>query len=187
MTPASCIDRSKDVGVVAGQLAASEVTHDVSSLHVVRPGRVDPAVACRLLAEPDWFGEPVHATDVPDGARRFLMDLVMPLPPDGRLLSFRKAALVDVGPALGIAGECEVAVAWRSATLAPLFPVFAGRLIVQAAGLSIEGSYAPPGGAVGLAADRVLLNVAARGTARWLLDRIAARAAEGAAGSDGHA
>lgn len=170
--------------MVARQLAGSEAAHDVSSLHVVRPGRVDPAVVCRLLDEPDWFGEPVAAADIPEGARRFLMDLVLPLPPDGRLLSLRKAALLDVGPALGVPGECEVAVAWRSATLAPLFPVFAGRLIVQPAGLSIEGSYAPPGGAVGLAADRVLLNVAARGTARWLLDRIATRAAEGPPGPE---
>lgn len=170
--------------MVARQFAGSEVTHDVSSLHVVRPGRIDPAVVCRLLAEPDWFGEPVQAGDIPDGARRYLMDLVLPLPPDGRLLSLRKAALIDVGPALGFAGECEVAVAWRSATLAPLFPVFAGRLLVQPAGLAIEGSYAPPGGAVGLAADRVLLNVAARGTARWLLDRIADAAVQRPSGLD---
>lgn len=163
--------------MVAHQVAGSETAHDVASLHVVRPGRVDAPAICGVLAEPDWMGAAVTAGDVPEGARRFLMDLVLPLPPDGRLVSLRKAAFVDIGPTLRVPGECETAIAWRSATLAPLFPVFAGRLIIRASGLTIEGSYAPPGGAVGMAADRVLLNVAARGTARWLLDQVAARAA----------
>jgi len=34
--------------------------------------------------------------------------------------------------------------------------------------------YAPPGGGIGIVADRLLLNVAARGTARLLLEKIAA-------------
>ncbi len=34
--------------------------------------------------------------------------------------------------------------------------------------------YAPPGGAVGYVLDRTLLGVAARGTGRWLLGRVAA-------------
>lgn len=164
--------------MVARQVAGIDAAHDVAALHVVRAGRVDADTICRLLAEPGWLGERLPGDDIPDGAQRFLMDLVLPLPPEGRLLSLRKAALVDVGPALRVPGECEVAIAWRSATLAPLFPVFAGRLIIRASGLAIEGSYAPPGGVVGMAADRVLLNVAARGTARWLLDQLASRAAE---------
>jgi hypothetical protein len=159
-------------------MTPEDAAHEVATLRVARPGRVDPGAIYDLLEEPGWLGEPAAGPDVPEGAHRLLMDLVLPLPPDGRLLKLRKAALVDVGPVLRVPGEGEAAIAWRSATLAPLFPVFAGRILVAASGLSIEGTYAPPGGAVGMAADRVLLNVAARGTARWLLDHVAARAGE---------
>jgi hypothetical protein len=38
--------------------------------------------------------------------------------------------------------------------------------------MRIEGLYAPPGGVVGRVADRMLLHVAANGTARWLLREI---------------
>ncbi|MEP6470312.1 MAG: hypothetical protein ABJC24_11110 [Chloroflexota bacterium] len=43
----------------------------------------------------------------------------------------------------------------------------------------MDGLYAPPGGAVGATADQLLLNVAARGTGRRLLERIAQAEAEG--------
>jgi len=39
--------------------------------------------------------------------------------------------------------------------------------------LRLEGWYAPPGGLIGRVADRVLLRIAARGTARWLLTALA--------------
>jgi hypothetical protein len=65
-----------------------------------------------------------------------------------------------------------VEISWRSATLAPLFPVFSGWLTVGPGELRLDGYYAPPGGALGLAADRALLRLAARGTARWLLGQL---------------
>ncbi len=143
---------------------------DVVTLRVRRPVPVDPAQVCAALASPSWLGHAVDAPDAAPGVRRFLTDLVLPLPPDGRLLSLRKAALVDLGPAEPLPdGGCTIEVAWRSASLAPLFPVFAGRLIAGRDGLSIEGHYAPPGGAIGRAADRMLLHTAANGTARWFL------------------
>ena len=43
--------------------------------------------------------------------------------------------------------------------------------------LRIDGLYAPPGGALGRVADRVLLHIAAEATARWLLGEIDARCA----------
>ncbi len=143
---------------------------DVVSLRVRHRAELDPARVCHALASPTWLGEPVEATASPAGAQRYVTDLVLPLPPDGRVLSLRKAALVDLGPSAPRPdGGCEIHIAWRSATLAPLFPVFAGRLVVDPAGLTLEGHYAPPGGALGRAADRMLLHTAARGTARWLL------------------
>jgi hypothetical protein len=65
-------------------------------------------------------------------------------------------------------------VSWRSANLAPVFPVFVGTLRVSANELTLDGYYAPPGGELGVILDRALLNIAARGTARWFLSQVAA-------------
>jgi hypothetical protein len=52
--------------------------------------------------------------------------------------------------------------------------VFAGRLKVTSTAITLEGFYAPPGGEFGAVLDRAFLNIAARGTARWFLERAAA-------------
>ena len=67
----------------------------------------------------------------------------------------------------------EVEIGWQSSSLAPLFPVFAGRLLMTTSELRLEGFYAPPGGEFGAVLDRAFLNIAARGTARWFLGRTA--------------
>ncbi|HSL97226.1 MAG TPA: hypothetical protein VK831_01520 [Candidatus Deferrimicrobiaceae bacterium] len=147
------------------------VQPDVVTLAVRRAGRVDPAMVCGALAEAEWLGQPIDSGEAPPGMRRFLTDLVLPL--DGRWLALRKAAFVDLGPPRPRPeGGCVLEIAWRSASLAPLFPVFAGRLAVGSDGIRLEGHYAPPGGALGRAADRILLRVAANGTARWFLDHL---------------
>ena len=108
-----------------------------------------------------------------DGVRRYAVDLRLRLGGPGAALStFRKAALVDIGPIHRGPGPHEVEIHWRAATAAPLFPVFAGLLRIGPDELSLSGLYAPPGGAMGLIADRALLHVAATGTARWLLGEI---------------
>ena len=69
---------------------------------------------------------------------------------------------------------------WQASTLAPLFPVFSGSIVVRDGEITVSGWYAPPGGAIGRLADRTLLHLAAEGTARWLLgelDRVAATGA----------
>ena len=147
---------------------------DIATLRVHRAGSIDVERLWPMLADGAWLGQLVEDPAVPAGVRRYLTDLVLPLPPDGRVLSLRKATLLDIGPAVRVPGGCDVELAWRSASLAPLFPVFAGRLEARATGLSIEGHYAPPGGALGRTADRMLLHTAARGTARWLLGHVAA-------------
>ena len=68
-------------------------------------------------------------------------------------------------------------IGWRAATAAPLFPVFSGDLRVEPESMSISGLYAPPGGVIGLVADRALLHLAATGTARWLLQELHRRSA----------
>jgi hypothetical protein len=64
-------------------------------------------------------------------------------------------------------------IGWQSSSLAPLFPVFAGRLKLTPTDIVLEGFYAPPGGEFGAVLDRAFLNIAARGTARWFLDKAA--------------
>jgi hypothetical protein len=147
---------------------------EITTLRVHRAGQIDAPAACRALLHADWLGELVHHAEVAADTTRYLTDLVLPLPPDGRLLQLRKAAYVDIGtPAPRPDGGCLVDVAWRSASLAPLFPVFAGFLTVSPTGLRLDGNYAPPGGFVGRTADRMLLHIAARGTARWFLGHLA--------------
>ena len=133
----------------------------------------DPRRVVDLLngADGPWGGTPV--TGAPGGLRRYLVDLQLPVG-DARhpLTAFRKAALLDIGPAERLAQSWVAEIGWRAARGQPLFPVFAGRLWVELDGLRIEGLYAPPGGLVGRAADRMLLHLAANGTARWLLAKL---------------
>jgi len=44
---------------------------------------------------------------------------------------------------------------------------------VTSSELRLEGYYAPPGGELGVILDRAFLNIAARGTARWFLAKVA--------------
>ena len=134
------------------------------------PLRAEPDAVAALLERgvPGWEERPGVA-----GIRRYAVDLRLRLGGPGAALStFRKAALVDLGSVHRGPGTHEVEIQWRAATAAPLFPVFSGLLRIGPNELSINGLYAPPGGAVGLIADRALLHVAATGTARWLLGEI---------------
>jgi hypothetical protein len=121
----------------------------------------------------DWLGAPVAGDDLPPGVRRFESDLALPMREQARHMVLHKAALVDVGRAVPAPGGFGIEVSWRSATLAPLFPVFVGSLTVSNGDLVLDGYYAPPGGELGVILDRALLNIAARGTGRWFLARVA--------------
>jgi hypothetical protein len=150
-------------------------------LRLSRPASIDLAMAGRRLDAAEWLGFEVAVDDhaaggreVPAaaGTRRYETDLGLPLRPGSQRTVFRKAALVDLGAPEATKAGLRVPIAWRSATMAPLFPVFAGRLDITPDGLILDGWYAPPGGSAGLVVDRAFLNLAARGTARWFLDRI---------------
>ena len=146
-------------------------------------GQIRLAVAARLIG-PEvgaWLGPP--AADSPSGMRRFASDPRLRPDNDGLLAAFRKAAYVDLGFSQRVGDGLRVEISWRSATLAPLFPVFSGWLTVRPGELRLDGYYAPPGGAFGLVADRALLHLAARGTARWLLGQLR-HAAESSGKSD---
>jgi hypothetical protein len=152
-----------------------------SRLEVVIPAAVSLARAAAVLGveRSTWLGELVDtAIDLPGGAR-YLLDLELRVSDLAPRVSFRKAAYVDLGPLDASGGRLVVDIAWRAAGLTPLFPVFAGTLSWEDGELRLEGVYAPPGGVIGAVADRLLLNVAARGTGRRLLERIAQVMAEG--------
>lgn len=156
-------------------------------------GFVRLAAAAPLHADPDRVAERLRDDTCPwdggsevrpavAGLRRYLVDLRLRLGgEDAGLTTFAKAAYLDAGPPRRTPSGWEVELSWRAAGGAPLFPVFSGWLTVGQGELRIDGLYAPPGGTIGRVADRVLLHVAANGTARWLLHELD-RAALGAAG-----
>lgn len=145
------------------------------------PLSAHPRHVAQLLARgaEAWGGEAVDGA--PAGLRRYAIDLRLRVGGErGGLTTFRKAALLDLGPVLPSDEGWEVEIAWRAASGAPLFPVFGGLLSIAPGVLRLEGVYAPPGGMVGRMADRVLLHVAANGTARWLLGELASAGAASA-------
>ena len=122
-----------------------------------------------------WLGDSVAGG--PQDMRRYATDLRMSRQPLARRLPLRKSAFVDVGPVERIDESLRVEVSWRSASLAPLFPVFSGWLTVRPDEIVIDGRYVPPGGSLGFVADRALMHRAARYTAEWLLGELARAAA----------
>ncbi len=152
-----------------------EARPTVVHLHLTKPIDVDPGRSRELLGDraEDWLGSRVDLPRPGAGLRRYLTDLALSLGGQASRVLFRKATFVDLGPVMPIADGWALEINWSSATLAPLFPVFAGYLSVTPSTLTLDGYYAPPGGEVGLALDRLVLHVAARSIARWLLDRVA--------------
>ena len=159
-------------GDVGSAEARAQATGAVAHLEVTRLLRADPSGLCQALADPSWLGRILDDPERPSGRRRVETDLTYALSDDPRILTFRKAALVDIAAITGDDGTCTGIVEWRAATLAPLFPVFAGTVRVHDGGLVLEGGYAPPGGGVGLLVDRAILHHFAERTAAWFLDRL---------------
>jgi hypothetical protein len=135
---------------------------------VRRHARADASrLAWALRAARAWLGPDV--TPSPPGMHRHEVDLKLRVSDNPSLVTFGKAAYVDIGPVRWLGDDWEVEVSWRASTLAPLFPVFSGSMVVRDGEMTLSGWYAPPGGAIGRLADGALLHLAAEGTARWLL------------------
>jgi hypothetical protein len=149
-----------------------------------KPLRASPDRVAAILGPKvsTWLGAPVGGSES-DGLRRHAVDLRLRVGgEDPGLTTFRKAAFLDLGTPVRVPSGWEVEIGWSASSAAPLFPVFSGRLRAVPGQIVIEGLYAPPGGVFGLVAYRLLLHVAASGTARWLLDEIDRVAQESAAG-----
>jgi hypothetical protein len=144
----------------------------VARLDATLAAAVDLTRVATALGGPEapWLGEP--APDGPGGIRRFSCDLELQVGPDARSL-FKKAAVVGLGRPRPVGGTWTVPIEWFAATLAPLFPVFVGELFLAPDRIELHGTYVPPGGVIGYSLDRALLHVAARGTARWFLRKVA--------------
>jgi hypothetical protein len=156
--------------VIGASLAKPE---GFKRLVVSLPVAIDPAAALGVLELPDWLGPEVVAAS---GNRRYLGDLEFSLFTKPHTVVFRKAALFDLGPVRRLPdGSALLEIAWRSATLAPLFPVFSGRLLVRTDGLFLDGAYAPPFGEFGRLIDRAALHQVALRTARWFLRTVASQ------------
>jgi hypothetical protein len=134
--------------------------------------------AWAIRAARAWLGP--EEGPAPAGMRRHHADLRLQVSDKPSFAIFSKAAFVDFGPILPTNDGWEVEVGWRASSMAPLFPVFGGRIVAHGNELSLSGWYAPPGGTVGRVADRVLLHIAASRTARWLLSGINEAAARSA-------
>ena len=146
----------------------------MSHLVVVQGVDVPPDRIRAAIEDTDagWLGPVLEGAGGALGMHRHLTDLGLQIGDRSGGL-FRKAAFIDLGPIRRVGHGHELEISWQAATLAPLFPVFAGQLAIADGELRLEGWYAPPGGLVGRVADRVLLNLAARGTGRWLLASLA--------------
>jgi len=122
-----------------------------------------------------WLGVPVSGG--PSDMRRYATDLKVGRPAAGSRLAIRKSAFADLGSIFRGEEELRIEISWRSASLAPLFPVFSGWLTVRSDEIAIDGCYVAPGGRLGHVADRALMHRAAGYTAQWLWGELARAAA----------
>jgi hypothetical protein len=151
--------------------AASELM--TVPLRVRRPGTIDLNRAIRAVGDLSWLGRPTDGPPDRPQLRRVAADLELPILDGSSTGPVRKAAFIDLGPARRVGGLVLVEIAWRSASVAPLFPVFAGQLSISANDIVLDGRYAPPVGKLGLLLDQALLHLVARRTAGALVARLA--------------
>jgi hypothetical protein len=153
--------------------ASYDQADTVVGLTVSLPARVDLARVPAAFGDEarTWLGE-LAGTDAA-GLQLYRCDLRLRVSPESRAL-FRKSAIVSLGVPRWSPEGWLVAIEWRAATLAPLFPVFVGRLTIGPERVAIDGYYAPPFGVVGYVLDRAVMSIVARGTARWFLTTVAA-------------
>jgi hypothetical protein len=168
---------------MAAAARTSTALEGARELSVRLPLFAAPADVLRLLDTDAsrWLGEPLEASaeGLAGSRRRFATDLRLRVSDRSPRALFRKAAIVELGTPFEANGIVSVEIGWRAATLAPLFPVFSGRLSVDSHDATLRGLYAPPGGRIGQIADDALFHIAAEGTAKWLLREMAAILADG--------
>jgi hypothetical protein len=98
-------------------------------------------LASVILAPRTWLGPEVEPA--PPGLRRHHTDLRLRVGDRPSIVTFRKAAYVDLGPLQSLGDGWQVEVQWRASTLAPLFPVFSGTIVARGDELTVSGWYDP--------------------------------------------
>jgi len=144
-------------------------------LAVSQRGRFPVAASVAAIEDLAWLGEPLAPGPDLGPWRRVKSVLALPVTDGSAPGPLHKSALIDVGPLERLGSSVRAAIGWQSDSVAPLFPVFAGRLTIQPDLLSLEGDYAPPLGRIGLLIDERILHFVARRTAQAFLARVAAR------------
>jgi len=153
-------------------IAAAASSDAYARLDVSRAFQADPRRLCDALANPEWLGRMVASPPGRPDLVRVETDLALTLRSDTSPLVFKKAAFVDLGVRSPTEDGCTTEIGWRASSFSPLFPVFAGQLIVSRRRLHLHGVYAPPGGQLGLLIDRTMVHRFAERTGRWFLDRL---------------
>lgn len=155
----------------AGSMRGDDQTTVRLWVHRLAP--IDLARTVDALRDVSWLGRLTDGVPAHPELRRVAADLELPILDGSSPVPVRKATLIDIGMAHGRGDRVLVEIAWQSASLAPLFPVFAGQLSVSESEIVLDGRYAPPLGAVGLLLDQALLHFVARRTAAALVERMA--------------
>ncbi len=173
--PCATVDGGEH-GVFMEERAVSTAEHQASvPLRASRTCTIDLTRAMEALTDLDWLGHEVDGPEEHRDLRRVNTDLELPVFDGSATGPVRKDALIDVGVPHALAGSILVEIAWQSASLAPLFPVFAGELRITPASLLLDGRYVPPFGRLGLLIDEGILHLVARRTAHAFLTRFAER------------
>ena len=143
-------------------------------LHVRQTATIDMERTADALRDIHWLGKPGDRSTA--GPMRVVaIDLELPILDGSSPRPIRKSAFLELGTPRVAAGAIAVDIAWRSASFAPLFPVFAGTLLIDRDAVVLDGRYAPPFGQLGLLIDRGLLHLVARRTAAALVARLIQR------------
>jgi hypothetical protein len=148
--------------------------HATVPLRASRGARIDMTRALDAFTNLDWLGPRVNGPAEREDLRRVSTILDLPISDGSATGPIRKTALIDVGIPAALVGALLVEVGWQSDSMAPLFPVFAGRVRITATSLVLEGRYAPPFGRLGLLIDERILHFVARRTGQAFLARLAA-------------
>ena len=142
-------------------------------LRVRRLGPISLDRATDALGDLSWLGRQTDELRAHPELRQVATDLELPVLDGSSPGPLRKATLIDIGHPRRLGDQVLVEIAWQSASFAPLFPVFAGQLVVSGNEIVLDGRYAPPLGALGLLLNQALLHFVARRTAGALVERFA--------------
>lgn len=97
----------------------------LSHLVVRRPATADAdRLAWAIRAARSWLG--LEIEPAPPGMHRHQTAMRLRVSDRPAIVTFRKAAYVDLGPLRSVNDGWEAEVGWQAATLAPLFPVVLG-------------------------------------------------------------